>query len=437
MYARGQTMELFLSLTDCETYDWFLPISSEVRQRLLYNEMFSLLDTPLLHHLLANRTETFPGGSMRSLQLMAFWLSWLRFHFTEKTNTFQLHSNLLESIRLWGTVDNMESDESKLACTLYDDFSSTGVYKLTDEYELDHLSSRFYIHGIDFHRLSGSQVDEGSDVLAEKTSQLPSNSTTPEGLKERGNKYFVEEKYAEALNCYSLAISEFERCSSLDNDHAPLLATLHYNSASAYWKMSEQADLTASNNQVSLENSKDYLVNECIASCRRCLSLDPVYYKARYRCAFALQHLGRLNEAISCLDSQFFQADLISHQKTFEMLQDLRRSCVARILIQEREAPVGVIDGRTTQILSQISSRRNSHYESTINVPSAKITMVVKPSSSTRRKVLTPASCHKRSLKHLVKIREITSRLDVNLTSDSAEIVEMITSLTKVCYFVL
>ena len=45
--------------------------------------------------------ETFPGGSHLSLQILAFWLSWVRALHT-RGNALYLHPNLSECLKAWG-----------------------------------------------------------------------------------------------------------------------------------------------------------------------------------------------------------------------------------------------------------------------------------------------------------------------------------------------
>lgn len=418
LYSRGQAVEIFLSLTDCDTYDWFLPISSNLHHLSLYREMYCLLDTPFLQNLLSNRTGSFPGGSMRCLQLLAFWLSWLRVHFTEQ-NKLKLHASLLNVINLWAIESEVESDESKLAMTLFEDFSTAGVY----DFHSDHITSRSLLQGVisppAFH-------PEVSEIVS--PNQLEHFVLGRNNLKEKGNKYFAEAKYMEALGCYKSAIDEIEGSESVVED-CKLLATLYYNSANTYWKLSQQTQAVWSPTPNSFEN----FVDACITCCKRCLDLDPLYFKARYRFASTMQQLGRYEEALPYLDTKFLQPDLIPDQKMLDLLQDLRRTCIAQIIILQKETQSGFIDDRTSRILSQIALRRNHQQESpTISASSSGACDTSKSTSSPEIKLSKNSSISKRALKYLTKIRSCVALLNTQHRSDSPEIIQLTITLGKV-----
>jgi tetratricopeptide (TPR) repeat protein len=446
LYSRGQAVEIFLSVTDCDTFDWFQPISDEFSDHQLYQEMFSLLETPLLYNLIENRKSSFPGGSVRCLQLLAFWLSWLRFHFTDANHKLQLHARLLEIFRSWATDGDLESHEVELAKTLLDDFSAAGAYG--SEYDNDKSCS--FLSGIIAPRFPASESPPESEALDQTDPQTRptvcvAKEADPTRLKEKGNKFFLEEKPQRALECYTSAIDAL-RSRGPHEESSPLLATLHYNCASSYWKLSESVDPSDTLFSTGSASPVQALLDSCIESCTCCLDLDPFYFKARYRCAVALHQLGRLDEAIDFLDSRYVSPDLIPDPKTLEMFQDLRRFCVARILLQQKESPnntsAKVIDERTTRILAQISSRRNAtdpletHDHPPLvdladPLPGVPTKKQGKKSSSQQQ--VSPPSSQKHSLKFLKKLRICASQLDENYLIDSTEVSLCLASLGKVC----
>eukprot|EP01035_Chromulina_nebulosa_P027123 gene27123-35628_t len=139
LYIRGQVLEIFLSATDCDTFDWFQPHDNDFRKSELHKAMLSLSSNKsFLQNLLSNRVSSYPGGSFRSLQILAFWLSWVRAMYTENQ---QLHLSkaLLSELESWYVdttlviQDSMGGDggpqsiekpdeEINLAKTLYEDF---------------------------------------------------------------------------------------------------------------------------------------------------------------------------------------------------------------------------------------------------------------------------------------------------------------------------
>ena len=168
LYFRGQIVELFLTITDCDNWDWFAP-RSDVIGRTLHIRFLELSETPaFLDNLVANRQHSFPGGSMRCLQLLAFWLSWVRAMYT-KVQQLVLSPQLLMELEVWAeqgpTVDSsididvsgsdsvIETDDSgapsdeavveekKLAATLFSDFSRDQFQARAETEELDNATA--------------------------------------------------------------------------------------------------------------------------------------------------------------------------------------------------------------------------------------------------------------------------------------------------------
>ena len=136
MYFRGQVIEIFICMTDCDTFDWFAPPTSLV-SRILHVRMLELSDHPkFLDRLLANRSDSYPGGSARCLQILAFWLSWVRATYTQDKR-LHLSQQILEQLSAWAQQGGggdasgdagIAEEERQLAATLHKDFG-------TDQYE--------------------------------------------------------------------------------------------------------------------------------------------------------------------------------------------------------------------------------------------------------------------------------------------------------------
>jgi hypothetical protein len=125
LYNRGQIFEILLSITDCDSFDWFQQSDGDVTRRTLHHRLFSLSDNTLfLSGLLANRSLSYPGGSFRALQLLAFWISWVRAMMTTNQR-LKLSDQMLKEIQLWsqGSEDNVIEEEITLAKTIFQDFS--------------------------------------------------------------------------------------------------------------------------------------------------------------------------------------------------------------------------------------------------------------------------------------------------------------------------
>jgi hypothetical protein len=55
--------------------------------KIVWLKMFELSRSPFIASLLKHQPETFPGSSMLALRLLAFYTSWLRYHFTPVRST--------------------------------------------------------------------------------------------------------------------------------------------------------------------------------------------------------------------------------------------------------------------------------------------------------------------------------------------------------------
>eukprot|EP01044_Picomonas_judraskeda_P030004 COSAG03_NODE_10615_length_639_cov_3.650000_1_plen_77_part_10 len=62
--------------------------------------------------------EDFPGGSLYRLQTLAFWLSWVRLHYT-KTNAMSVSQDVLDALEEW---KGESEEETKFAGQLHADF---------------------------------------------------------------------------------------------------------------------------------------------------------------------------------------------------------------------------------------------------------------------------------------------------------------------------
>ena len=63
--------------------------------------------------------EDFPGGSLYRLQTLAFWLSWIRLHYT-KNNSMCVSQDVLDALEAWKGAGE---EENKFAKQLHDDFA--------------------------------------------------------------------------------------------------------------------------------------------------------------------------------------------------------------------------------------------------------------------------------------------------------------------------
>ena len=113
LYLRGQVLEILLAATDCDTYDWFRPHAEHSSSdRELHSSFYQVARSPYFFaHFFANRTDSYPGGSFRALQLIAFALSWLRALYT-KDQKLSLSAGARRSLRLWAAADSSKNAPS-------------------------------------------------------------------------------------------------------------------------------------------------------------------------------------------------------------------------------------------------------------------------------------------------------------------------------------
>ena len=63
LYYRGQVVEIFITVTDCDTFDWF-ERRTDVLGKTLHIRLLELADhASFLSNILANRENTFPGAA--------------------------------------------------------------------------------------------------------------------------------------------------------------------------------------------------------------------------------------------------------------------------------------------------------------------------------------------------------------------------------------
>lgn len=140
LYIRGQAIELFLSITDAETFDWFAPAVTPNEKRI-HQAMLDLTHcTGYLPSIIENRVGSYPGGSVKALQLLAFWLSWVRALYT-KDQKLNLSKQLIEELRLWSSPEsdseNKIDEEIQLAKTIYEDFGFSQFQRDKDPSVID------------------------------------------------------------------------------------------------------------------------------------------------------------------------------------------------------------------------------------------------------------------------------------------------------------
>ena len=317
LYYRGQVVEIFITATDCDTFDWFQR-RTDVLGRTLHIRLLELADHPsFLSNVLANREKTFPGGSMRCLTILAFWLSWVRAVYTEN-QVLQLSTQIVTELQLWartglapgeedekdeegtkkedggdklGQDKTDERNERKLVRTLLRDFTvdqykdketakkgerdlgeGVGVTGFTkpkgDEQVMKRVQEVF--GAIDDDRIlafkSKNQVDGGVDggtgvmspapPSAQGQGQGQGQEIDVASLKGTGNRLFGNGDYLGAMLYYDQAVQKAEAKAIGERDEA-LLAALYFNRAACHWKVAVRKNPALVSSSSSSSSSKE------------------------------------------------------------------------------------------------------------------------------------------------------------------------------------
>jgi hypothetical protein len=449
-YLRGQAFEILLSVTDCDTFDWFQHHGGNTTSRALHHRLMGLSQHPnFLCGLLENRRKSYPGGSLRALQLLAFWISWVRAVNTSN-HILILSDRLLQEIKLWseGQGEDVSEDEVCLAKTIYLDFSYEQFHREdSDDMEMgmgtgdrnpqlqlsdsdsgaprntadaSHTDtdtdtaansvadrSAVFVSGFKASEYEGCDSDPdaskklpslklngdgileasgpastcmeeislstleceaavGSEESGATQSQSQSQSQPPalqqrlEGLAEsaqslkiKGNELFKKSKYKDSLGFYEEAISLLQpMCDEFFHRNGkkhplvavsgvnvsadeslkvspvlgPLMASLHFNCATANWKLSELKDTVLSNaGQPPLSYEE-----KCESSCKSALTYDQSHCKSVYRLSCVLLQQGRSVEALEAIER--YAASCTSELD--ETVKAVRRRCLAAAMAE-------------------------------------------------------------------------------------------------------
>lgn len=323
LYYRGQAVDIMMWIIDCDVYDWFHPLQSSVDYKL-HSVMYSLLcrghkSSPLLENLCQNNCKnvakntndpkvsqnmgrtTFPGGSVKCLQILGFWLSWLRRSYTPN-QILPLSDMLIHELDEWrknpfidnndsGVSEVVEGEEEMLkeiqfAEIIYKDFAFE-QYKGVDEKEKNEFFNTDKVKGVygvintDRSLLkepTKSVVVEGNELTTSSSSSAPESSQVPlitktlsvSEYKELGNIQYKERNYDESFLHYSCAIDSLlnEKINSSDNDSeielspedCAVLCTLMFNVLTVVWKVYSIITLEASGSNGNTEIDSNNLI---------------------------------------------------------------------------------------------------------------------------------------------------------------------------------
>lgn len=390
LYERSQAMETMMSLTDCDFFDWFAPAKTYEQQQLHLKLISILTSLPadgnknqnyFIEKLLKNRLNSYPGGSLRALQLLAFWLSWVRALYT-KDHRLVLSKKLLEEIRQWARLDGtlkkegeeLDEDEAKLAETLYEDFGKKQFEDLNATEKESIISTSndgLTVSGIQKPEFKEGLPAIGSlDISAAVESKSndgggggvtsPTFEVTPTievavKYKSEGNEHYKAEKYDLALKSYQYAMNTVQSIlrgnQKLTNSAAKegediisLKITLHTNIANTLWKLwtdgeeeNEEVDQVPTEN-ISIAENPQYF-EDIKFHCEAVLELSPNHVKAMYRLANAYIKKQELKTAYAMITAFMQQlnssvSSSTSSSEDAKLFDRLKRKCIALQLYQ-------------------------------------------------------------------------------------------------------
>jgi hypothetical protein len=382
LYERSQAMETIVSFIDCDFFDWFAAATTYQTQQM-HLKMISVLNSSVaetksenyfLAKLIANRQHSYPGGSFRALQLLAFWLSWIRALYT-KDQRLGLSSKLLHEIKHWTESrgqdgkENIE-EEVKLSQTLYEDFAIKQFENNPHTHE-EKEQKGLMLSGIQtpkFPTKPSLSVNTDPSVVKGSASPLkspthPSFEVTPSlevilKYKQEGNDLYKTEKFDLALKSYSKSLQllqnliNSESKQPLSGEEETHFITLHSNIANTLWKLWESKEKVNDEGDALSETQKEelaeYFYNQIQKHCQTVLELRPEHIKTSYRLFQTMMKrkeyrevFVRINKLLSCFQ-QIGNKNINNEtmKNDFELLERLKRKCFATYLLDSNTSSI-------------------------------------------------------------------------------------------------
>jgi len=230
LYIRGQAVEVLLAATDCDQFDWFVAPTNKVECHL-HKKMLNLYkEANFLQLILKNRSHSYPGGSMRCLQILAFWLSWARAEYSENQMLF-LSAGIIYELQRWSSLEQTPDaieEEIELASTLVNDFGRERAAQSTASTE-----EMVFVEGIDEGKCARLitayanevQADlESTEVnFAEHVRALTIEVVSVMDLKERANEAYKNGDFTVALQIYDDALERHKGNSVLYHEYEAIV----------------------------------------------------------------------------------------------------------------------------------------------------------------------------------------------------------------------
>ncbi|DAZ94000.1 TPA: hypothetical protein N0F65_007244 [Lagenidium giganteum] len=314
LQTRGQAIDSFVQITGHAAFDWFAdPVGYDAK--VLHSRMIALAapSAGFLRAILTNielygkpdstsaaaqgdgtaddidsgnetvpSAQRLPGGTFVMLQILAFFLSWVRKFYTN--NELRLSRELLDLLQHWPErTRSEEPEELKLAQQLYDDFS----------------------------RWSAIEDSKEANPKQQETAAAPIISTGDAGNENRQQSYFSKDNVESLLqkastsdHCDSAFEEAIKLCSMAIDANVGVLDARLLRATALLMQLRIQAK-TSKTGFVDSENA-----NRCLDDCRAMLGLETSNVDA-IRIQVEVLRLMRLwADAVDLLDSLLTDVDV-------------------------------------------------------------------------------------------------------------------------------
>jgi len=261
--------------------------------------MLELAGRGLVGTLLKLYDSPFPGASALALQVLAFFLSFVRRNFCQD-GQLQLSQGLLDALGKWAARPNAAEGEAELAGELLKDFGRFGVAE--GEPGAPPGGAR---------GTAGDELDAEGGFLRDIFDRTQVNDASGEesgpafsdAARRAGSSAFKQGDWRGGIRSYSRALDAPVAEADLTTE-SPRRAVLHCNRAAAYLaragaESDEGVDDAGQLEGVELttQNYAEKNFAAALLDCDTALSYEGGHVKARFRKAKALLGLGRAKEA--------------------------------------------------------------------------------------------------------------------------------------------
>ena len=314
LQLRGQALETLRLLTREEVFPWHgedpgaeaPSAGGDLRgeqggteARALRQRMLELAGRGLVGTLLKLYDSPFPGASALALQVLAFFLSFVRRNFCQD-GQLQLSQGLLDALGKWAARLDAAEGEAELAGELLKDFGRFGVAE--GEPGAPDGGARGTA-GDDLDAEGGFLRDIFDRTQVNDASGEESGPAFSDAARRAGNSAFKQGDWRGAIRSYSRALDAPVAEADLTTE-SPRRAVLHCNRAAAYLaragaESDEGVDDAGQLEGVELttQNYSEKNFAAALLDCDTALSYEGGHVKARFRKAKALLGLGRAKEA--------------------------------------------------------------------------------------------------------------------------------------------